>query len=171
MNLTKIANALDLIADQWTSASANADAPADDTQATLQANLGDRYTPSLGEKIAADPELKEFILGKVAAAEPQSPRPFGVPVERPDVQAALARVVLLVGVEGAANGHELLGLILVDIDNLAGVGMHAAAVVAVVDLGVFGDEDFHGILRCLEKPPAEAGGKVPVGSGRRGGEG
>ncbi len=88
MNLTKIANALDLIADQWTSASANADAPADDTQATLQANLGDRYTPSLGEKIAADPELKEFILGKVAAAEPQSPRPFGVPVERPDVQAA-----------------------------------------------------------------------------------
>lgn len=89
MNLTKIANALDLIADQWPAHSPQAETPADDTQATLQANLGDRYTPSLGEKIAADPELRDLILSKVAAApEPQSPRPFGVPVERPDVQVA-----------------------------------------------------------------------------------
>lgn len=88
MNLTKIANALDLIADQWPTNTPSEDPPADTTQATLQASLGDRYTASLGEKIASDPELKDLILSKVAAPEPQSPRPFGVPVERPDAQTA-----------------------------------------------------------------------------------
>jgi hypothetical protein len=87
MNLTKIAAALDLIADHWPPSTPSVEAPADDVQLALQSSLGERYTPDLGEKIAADPDLKDLILSKVAAAEPQTPRPFGVPVERPDVRS------------------------------------------------------------------------------------
>lgn len=87
MNLTKIATALDLLANEWPSTQPLAPAASEDIQASLQASLGDRYTPDLGEKIASDQDLRELFLDKAAAA-PSPPRPFGTPVERRDIEGA-----------------------------------------------------------------------------------
>lgn len=84
--LTKIAHALDLLADEWDRApTAAAPEPTPDPLAhVLAAELGDRWTPALAQKLAEDASLRELLepLAKQAASAREAPRPMGGAVEK-----------------------------------------------------------------------------------------